>query len=136
MQAFFAGGLTPISEVSSVSGRSSQGDKDAALREVGEKVYALRTVQNQWMGLAGVRVVLLGVLLGWMYVFQSERRDGFGMLSAPPPTKGFGLLANRVVFTAAMTDMLVWGYVWTVLREEGGDVMKMIATLRAEDDEE
>jgi Increased loss of mitochondrial DNA protein 1 len=130
-QAFFAGGLAPITL--SATARSSrpktEAERRATRRELGEKVVALRWVQGQWMGLAGIRVLLMAMLAAWIYVFHSERSRGSTFL-AKTVVSGFGLLANRVVFTAAMTDMLFWGYVWTVIREEGTSVLEMIAKMR------
>jgi len=129
-QAFFAGGLSPISASSSRTRTGSGVD----LVQLGEKMFALHLYQTQWMGLAGVRVLLMGLLVGWIYVFQSDRSPGF--LQSSVSGSGSGLLANRVVFTAALTDMLFWGYVWTVIREEGREAMSLVARLRDQDDHE
>ena len=40
------------------------------------------------------------------------------------------LLSNDVVLTGAMTEMLFWGYTWTVLREEQRQMARLVAGLR------
>ena len=103
---------------------------------MGEKVYRLRYAQNQWMGLAAVRVLLMGLLVMWMYLFQGERRGGYMRTSAKMGSSGFTLLANRAVFTAAMVDMLFWGYLWTNIREEGRELAMAVSRLSDQNEED
>ena len=77
------------------------------------------------MSLAATRVFVMGGLAMWIYLMKSDRgiiidTDTVGGI------KGVALLANSVVFTAAMGEMLFWGYVWTVLKEEGSNMAKTV----------
>lgn len=126
-QAFFASGLLSV-EVN-VKGKQSKAEAGA----LGEKVYRLRYAQNQWMGLAGLRVMLMGALVMWTYVFQ---RQAGGYTTSNAKMDGFTLLANRAVFSAAMMDMLFWGYLWTNVREEGRELAVGVSRLREQNEED
>jgi hypothetical protein len=61
----------------------------------------------------------------WIYLMKSNSgtiidSDTIGGI------KGLSLLANSAVFTAAMGEMLFWGYVWTVLKEERSGLAKTV----------
>jgi len=77
--------------------------------------------------------------VGWIYMFHSHDKalssaesfasQGNSFLTA------FNLLPNRVTFSAALMDMLFWGYLWTVLKDEGREVGKALARRREIEDE-
>ena len=46
------------------------------------------------------------------------------------------MLANQIVFSASLMDMLFWGYLWTVIRDERREVLGRVQMLREGDDEE
>jgi len=49
------------------------------------------------------------------------------------------LLGNQVVVTVCLLDMLFWGYVWTVVRDESRAVLKGLQERKSfehEDDDE
>jgi hypothetical protein len=139
-QAFFASGLVGVEISHAATATTAKGKTNtntkAEAGELGEKVYRLRYAQNQWMGLAAVRVLLMGLLVMWMYLFQGERRGGYMRTSAKMGGSGFALLANRAVFTAAMMDMLFWGYLWTNIREEGRELAVAVSRLNDQNEED
>lgn len=49
--------------------------------------------------------------------------------------KGLDLLANNIVFTFGLSNMLFWGYIYTVVKEERREVL-LIRERRMEEDEE
>lgn len=144
VQAVFAGGLgTGVLSSRSSSSSSSRGSgrgnkKEAEDRRLGEEIHTLHSAQTAWMTLAGLRVVAMGALVGWMYIFHSDRIYGSSSRTTTSSTSsrnrtGLSLLANQVTFTAAMMDMLFWGYLWTVLREEAREVAGKVAWRREEE---
>ena len=139
-QAFFASGLVGVEISHAAATATAKGKTNntakAEAGELGEKVYRLRYAQNQWMALAAVRVLLMGLLVMWMYLFQGERRGGDMKTSAKMGSSGFALLANRAVFTAAMVDMLFWGYLWTNIREEGRELAMAVSRLSDQNEED
>ncbi|OCT46001.1 hypothetical protein CLCR_00508 [Cladophialophora carrionii] len=150
----FAGDLTlpstaPPSSSSSSSrgggGKASSGSGASVTRAAasssryGEQVHTLLTAQSRWLSLAGLHVLGSSGLVAWIYLFHSQAH-----LYSPATTgqslpssslSGFGLLANRVTFTAALVDMLFWGYLWTVLKDEGREVAKALARRREFEDD-
>lgn len=120
-QLFFASGLTPLSKTAA---------KDAAgAGTLAEQAAVLRHAQSTWMGLAGTRVLVSGVLAMWIYLVHSERgqiidTDSIGSV------KGLGLLANSVVFTVALCEMFFWGYLWTTIKEEGNELAQSVQASR------
>jgi hypothetical protein len=128
-QGFFASGLVGVE----IEGKGNVKGK-AEAGELGEKVYRLRYAQNQWMGLAGVRVLVMGLLVMWTYVFQGQRSGASSY--AKMGMSGLPLLANRAVFSAAMMDMLFWGYLWTNVREEGRELAMAVSQLRDQNEDE
>jgi hypothetical protein len=133
MQGFFASGLVGVE----VEGKG-KGKGKAEAGELGEKVYRLRYAQTQWMGMAGIRVLFMGLLVMWTYVFQGNRNDEGSSYGGRKMNAGggFTLLANRAVFSAAMMDMLFWGYLWTNVREEGRELAVAVSRLREETTED
>lgn len=122
---FFASSLTPLST-------SSKTDKNNT-GALAESVAVLRAAQSSWLSLAGTRVFLSASLTMWIYLVHSERRGGGGVIidgETLSGIKGLGLLANSVVFTAAMVDMFFWGYVWTVIKEEGRGLAQSVMNSR------
>lgn len=49
--------------------------------------------------------------------------------------EGLDLLANNIVFTFGLSNMLFWGYIYTVVKEERREVL-LIRERRMEEDEE
>ena len=52
------------------------------------------------------------------------------------PSAVFGLLVSDVVFSIGISDMLFWGYLYTVVKEERRQVMVVREMRRAEDEED
>ena len=105
----------------------------------GEDLAVLSAAQNTHMGLAFVRVLVQGALVAWIYVAHGRRGDVGGRpswLADGGDVGGVGAaLGNQVVFTVALGDMLFWGYLWTVIREERREVFKGVEKWRAEEAE-
>jgi hypothetical protein len=149
MNFLFAGDLTTLPPPSAAS-RSSSRDAKAASgskssggagmsmspRRYAEQVHTLLTAQARWLTLAGLHVLGSSVLVAWIYLFHSDPHSQSHSQSLPSSSlSGFALLANRVTFTAALVDMLFWGYLWTVLKDEGRDVAKALARRREFEDD-
>jgi hypothetical protein len=117
-QLFFVSGLASIDTTSNKK-------ENAGAGALAEQVAVLRASQASWMSLAATRVFVMGGLVMWIYLLKSDR----GLIintDTVGGVKGMGLLANSVVFTAAMGEMLFWGYLWTVLKEEGSGLAKTV----------
>lgn len=117
-QLFFVGGLGTV-------GTRRKGSEAAGAGALAEQVAVRRASQGAWMSLAATRVFVMGGLAMWIYLLKSDRRDTI-ITHTVSGVKGTGLLANSVVFTAAMSEMLFWGYVWTVLKDERSGLAKTV----------
>lgn len=99
----------------------SLGGPVVAKERVGEELAVLMGGQDGLLGIALVRVLVQGGLCVWAYLWCSDRgiggksRAGDGVRAA---------LGNQVVFTVALLDMLYWGWVWSVVREERRGVLR------------
>jgi len=129
--AAFALALAAVSQLFFVSGLGSIDTNSGKAKEsggtgtIGEQVAVQRASQSSWMSLAATRVFVMGGLAMWIYLMKSN--SGTVIDSATVGgVKGLGLLANSAVFTAAMGEMLFWGYVWTVLKEERSGLAKTV----------
>ncbi|KIW26406.1 uncharacterized protein PV07_09503 [Cladophialophora immunda] len=106
-----------------------------------EELHTLLTAQSRWLTLSAIHVLASSALVFWIYMFHSHGASEPVSSTASAESwtsllSGLNLLANRVVFTIGLADMLFWGYLWTVLKEEGREVAKVLARRReAEDDE-
>ncbi|OAP55067.1 hypothetical protein AYL99_10767 [Fonsecaea erecta] len=153
-QFFFAGDLSMIkgtrptaaaaASSSSSSSAARHGFSSAAKSSsrYAEELHTLLTAQSRWLTLSALHVLASSTLVFWIYMFHShsspEPQSSTGSAeSGTSLLSGLNLLANRVVFTVGLADMLFWGYLWTVLKDEGRDVAKFVAMRReAEDDDE
>lgn len=100
--------------------------------EVGESIARLTLIQSIWQGLAGVHVVVAAAFVAWCYIFRSQvyragRRES---------TAELGVLANNVTFAIGMVDMLFWGYLYTTIKEERREVLRIGERRRTEDEED
>lgn len=157
-QLLFAGSLgvpVTLSFTTSQASRSGSGGNEAWKNQLpslagaggakvsrarrGEDLAVLSAAQNTHMGLAFVRVLVEGVLVAWIYVAFGRRSNttgGSDNLGGLGLAQGVGAaLGNQVVFTAALGDMLFWGYLWTVVREERREVFRGVEKWRAEEAE-
>ena len=119
-QLFFVGGLASI-DINKKGGAK----EDAGVGAIAEQVAVQHASQQSWMSLAATRVFIMGALVMWTYLMKSQRGTIVDS-DTVDGIKGISLLANSVVFTAAIADMLFWGYVWTVLKEEGSGLAKTV----------
>jgi hypothetical protein len=117
-QLFFVGGLAAVDT-------RRKGGETAGAGSLAEQVAVQRASQGAWMSLAATRVFVMGALAMWIYLVKSDRRDTI-VPNTVSGVKGTGLLANSLVFTAAMSEMLFWGYVWTVLADERSGLGKTV----------
>ncbi|KIW71881.1 hypothetical protein PV04_00110 [Phialophora macrospora] len=138
MNFLFAGDLTATLLLpSSRDAKPSSGSRGSGVTSTmssprwAEELHTLLTAQSRWLSLAGLHVLGASVLVAWIYSFHSQSQQSLPSSSL----SGFGLLANRVTFTAALVDMLFWGYLWTVLKDEGRDVAKALARRREFEDD-
>lgn len=98
--------------------------------EVAEDIRLVTYTQTLWQVFSAVHVVASSALVAWIYLVKSER---YGRL--PNSGEGTDLLANNVVFTFGLSDMLFWGYIYTVVKEERREVL-LVRQKRQEEDEE
>jgi len=128
--------ITSILQMTFAQGLSTNIEKQEGrkvdTRTLGWKVYKLRDYQVRWMFVAGTRIVTMGTLVAWIYIFHSARNLTSSLGISRATQSGFGLLANRITFSLAITDMLFWGYLWTVIGSEGRQVTEMLARKREE----
>ncbi len=120
-----ASGLTQLFFASGLASLSYKKEDAAGKGSLGEQAAVLRSSQSTWMALSGIRVLFSGVLAMWIYLIHSER----GIIVESENIsgiKGIGLLANSIVFTAALCETFFWGYVWTVLKQEGTELAKSV----------
>ncbi|KAK5942098.1 hypothetical protein PMZ80_006051 [Knufia obscura] len=96
--------------------------------EVGEAISRLLVAQDLWQLLAGIHVLVCSPLVAWIYLQGGQVELG--------PSTGLGLLTSDVVFTIAISDMLFWGYMYTVIKEEKRQVMEVREIRRVEDEED
>lgn len=148
-QFIFAGDLTLLaspSSGSSTSNKSNPSSKSSSSKNqsssssssssrYGEELHTLYTAQSRWLTLAGVRVLGSSGLVFWIYMFHSHGKSSLGFSGGEVARQGIALLANRVTFTLALSDMLFWGYLWTVLKDEGRQVAVGVARRREEEEE-
>lgn len=143
-QFIFAGDLTllPPTQSSSPSSSASASKSATASKQqqsstssrYAEELHTLFTAQSRWLTFSGLRMLGSAILVAWIYVFHSHSSTFTSTSSAT--TTGMSLLANRVTFTVALSDMLFWGYLWTVLKDEGRQVATNVAIRRAAEEED
>jgi hypothetical protein len=136
MVFLFAGDLTMIFASSSRSsksdGSSGGAQSTSSSSRFGEELHTLLSAQSRWLSLAGLHVLGSAVFVFWIYAFHSHSSSA----SEPSLFPGLARLVNRVAFTAGLADMLFWGYLWTVLKDEGREVGKMLARRRQIEEED
>ncbi|KAI1613927.1 hypothetical protein EDD36DRAFT_210299 [Exophiala viscosa] len=132
-QFLFAGDLAVVLASSSptpAQGKPSSPSKSSS--RLGEELHTLLSAQSRWLTLAGLHVLGAALFVFWIYAFHSHALFGSDNAIFPSALR----LANRVTFTAGLADMLFWGYLWTVLKEEGRWVGSMLARRREIEDED
>lgn len=130
MVFLFAGDLSLLPASTSSDGKTAEAKSSA---RYAEELHTLLTAQSRWLTLAGLHVMGSSSVVVWIYLFHSHSSTGQSLLSGN--LSGFGLLANRVTFTAALVDMLFWGYLWTVVKDEGREVGNALAKRRQVEDD-
>jgi hypothetical protein len=129
-------------QVPSLAGPGGSGSGGGVSRERrGEDLAVLSWGQGVVMGSAVLRVAVEGGLVGWVYLaygYGGERRGVLGQ--GEGLTRGFGegrgvgeVLGNQMVFSLALADMLFWGYLWTVIKEERRQVWEGVEKWKAEE---
>ena len=142
MQFIFAGDLTlmlpsgPTSIKSSGKSAATQSTSNSSpsssSSRFAEELHTLLTAQSRWLTLAGLHVLASAGLVFWIYMFHSHAQSDATDSMFP----GLVLLANRVTFTAGLADMLFWGYLWTVLKDEGREIGGLLARRREIEEED
>lgn len=137
MEFLFAGDLTllPVpTPPSSSSGRTpNQPSRAFTSSRYAEELHTLLTAQSRWLTLSGLHVLASSSFVFWVYIFHSHTDSSAATTSVK---SGLGLLANRVVFTTGLADILFWSYLWTVLKEEGRDVARSLARRKESEEDE
>jgi hypothetical protein len=100
-----------------------------------EETHTLLSAQAKWLTLSGLHVLGSAVIVAWIYLFHSRRAIAQTPIAQATANdmslpEGFSLLANGVTFTAALMNMLFWGYLWSVIRDEGREVGKAVMRRR------
>lgn len=94
-------------------------------------MHTLLSAQTLWQTLAGLHVVMASALVLAIYLLKSAKYGSTARVG-----EGWDLLANDVVFTVGMSDMLFWGYLYTVVKEERREVMAVVERRMVEDEED
>ena len=94
------------------------------------KVAALNDTITNWMIASGIRTLGNGAAIIAIYLSTLSRRSQAEELDLELPQGMLGFLCNRVVFTACMTDMLFWGWLYTTLKDEGRDLARSVQAWR------
>lgn len=140
MMFLFAGDLSlPSSTRTSSSSHNNGVTAAKSSRRYAEELHTLLTAQSRWLTLSGLHVLGSSIMVAWIYAFHSHGDDGYESANGAEDTSilaGLRLLPNRVTFTITLIDMLFWGYLWTVLKDEGREVGKFLAMRRAAEDDE
>jgi len=134
-QFLFAGDLAvvlPSSAPTRSPGRSTSPSKSKSSSRIGEELHTLLSAQSRWLTLAGLHVLGSALFVFWIYTFHSHAIFATDSAMFPSALR----LANRVTFTAGLANMLFWGYLWTVLKDEGREVGKMLMRRREIEDED
>jgi len=97
-----------------------------------EQIHTLLTTQTLFQTLCTIHVLLTAVLVAAIYLLKSDRYGG----SNDRTNEGWDYLANDVVFAAALSDMLFWGYLYTVVAEERREVLGVLERRRVMDEED
>jgi Increased loss of mitochondrial DNA protein 1 len=140
VEGVFAGGLAAAPTSFSSSGRRDGGSSDTGVTSAGiqafaEKAAILHNVQGRWMTISTVKSLVFGLLVMYSYL-TSPREQGMGYIVRVEQGNGlFGMLNNRVVFVGAFAEMLFWGYLWTVLKEEASGLAIRIQVKRDQEKE-
>lgn len=123
-------------EIGAADGGVSEGRvaSSSDIRSFAEKVAVLHAMQGRWMAISMIQCLGFGLLVMVSYL-TSPREQVMGYVVPVERGQGWlglGMLNNRVVFVGALVEMLFWGYLWTVLKEEAGDLARMIKLKRGE----
>lgn len=121
---------TSSSSSTSPSSKTQQQSSSSMSSRYGEELHTLFAAQSRWLTFSGLRMLGSAALAAWIYVFHSHG-NAFPVISS---SAGPSLLANRVTFTVALSDMLFWGYFWTSVKEETRQVAQNVARLREAED--
>ena len=129
-----AGGLTAPGSLT--ANESGLGGGSGSKRRLGEEVHTLLSSQSTHLTLAFMHVVTSGALVAWIYLFHSTRNI-LSSTSTLAASNGLGaLLGNQVVFSACLMDMLFWGYIWTVIKDERREALQAVQRLKMDEDDD
>lgn len=117
-----------------ISPSSMRGGASASLHDYVARAAILQSAQGQWMLVSAGKALTYGALVMYSYLVGPREQGVANVIPAQRNAGrwGIGLLNNRVTFTAAFMEMLFWGYLWTVLQEEGRELAVKIQKLREE----
>ena len=100
--------------------------------EVGVSIAKLVTAQDLFLIVGAIHVFVMGNLVVWTYL----TKESVAVDARGPHLSWWTLMANQTNFVLALTDMLFWGYLYTVLKEERREILVMAQARREVDDEE
>jgi Increased loss of mitochondrial DNA protein 1 len=131
VESVFAGSLVGLGSF------AKRGDSGRSIQAFAEKAAILHNVQGQWMMISTAKTLVFGLLVMYSYL-TSRRGQGMGYIIPPESNAGglgLSMLNNRVVFVSMFTEMMFWGYLWTVLKEEKKDLASGIKVRKEEERE-
>ncbi len=128
VESVFAGNLAGLGP------STKKGEAGRGVQAFAEKAAILHNAQGQWMMISTVKALSFGLLVLYCYL-TSPREEGMGYVV--PVDKGagplgMGMLNNRVAFVGSFAEMLFWGYLWTTMKEETGELAARIKVKREE----
>ena len=100
--------------------------------EVGVSIAKLVTSQDLFMVVGAIHVFMMGNLVVWTYL----TKESVAIDARGTHPSWWTLMANQTNFVLALTDMLFWGYLYTVLKEERREILVLAQARNEADDEE
>lgn len=139
VEGVFAGGLaTGQTNPSSAKSRDAAdmnvvgGGGGVSIQAFAERAAVLHSVQGGWVTVSTIQALAFGLLVMYSYL-TSPREQGMGYVVQVERGGGLlGMLNNRVIFVGVFAEMLFWGHLWTVLKEEARELAGRIAARREE----
>lgn len=100
------------------------------------EIMVITAAQGIWQVLCAFNVVVSSGLVAWIYLLKTERRETVLGSGSKFTGEGLDVLANSVVFTFGLSNMLFWGYIFTVIKEERREVLLVLQKRQEEDEED
>lgn len=138
VEGVFAGGLaTGNTTLRSARRQDGLGGEDdggnGSVQAFAEKAAIFHDMQGRWMIISTLKTLVFGLLVMYSYLTSGEQEMGYIVpVERNTGLLGLGMLNNRAIFVALFSEMLFWGYIWTVLKEELRELATRIKKIKEE----